>query len=460
MENTTNVMKLMLLFAFLMCILASLAFALGLSFWSIFLVVPLVYALYCLIEYPEISFALFLTAGVYKADPRVSSIQNLVDLTVLFGVVSLAGVLYHCFLKKDTKLIRPPLEMSLPYLSILLWAFFSLSYTLSPIYGSYKLIRFSTITLLAYFLPLYLFQETKAVDRFFETFVIIGLAMFFDIVTGGLKPDQIVFASAFDSNYLAVGRICGSCILILFSYFLPKSRSVAGRLLCISALVALIFAVFVSGSRGPVIATFAALFSVLLYEIVRGFVQASSTFRIKKVDLLQLGNGFFLASLAAIVFAVFREYFTTFISRFALLVNGLGTSALERLSMYSAAVKAMQSFPTGLIGLGIGGFQVYYNGYDGARGYPHNIFLEIGAELGVIGLFFFILLLAFAVRKLLRSSNSSRNLNRYFLVITLLALFINMFVNACVSGDLNDNRLLFTWIGMIFSSGGFLAANG
>lgn len=49
--------------------------------------------------------------------------------------------------------------------------------------------------------------------------------------------------------------------------------------------------------------------------------------------------------------------------------------------------------PSGLIGLGIGGFGMYYFHYDANRGwFPHNILLEVGSELGLVGLAAFVLL--------------------------------------------------------------------
>ncbi|MGB4687741.1 MAG: hypothetical protein WBH25_02925, partial [Coprothermobacter proteolyticus] len=95
---------------------------------------PLCYLGYVLIvNYPEIAFALFLTAGVYKADPRFSAVQQVIDLTVLFAILSLLGVFYGVFISKRIRLITPPLSMLLPYVGLFVLSAISLIYTLSPL---------------------------------------------------------------------------------------------------------------------------------------------------------------------------------------------------------------------------------------------------------------------------------------------------------------------------------------
>ncbi|MBK6586638.1 MAG: O-antigen ligase family protein [Coprothermobacter sp.] len=116
----------------------------------------------------------------------------------------------------------------------------------------------------------------------------------------------------------------------------------------------------------------------------------------KKVDLsiIRSIGSFFI--LVIVVFFLFQDYFRTFLVRLQLLTEGLGTSALNRLARFSAALSAMTTFPVTIVGLGIGGFQVYYNGFDALRGdYPHNIFLEIGSELGFVSPMCLLLLVFF-----------------------------------------------------------------
>jgi len=415
---------------------------------------PLCYLGYVLIvNYPEIAFALFLTAGVYKADPRFSAVQQVIDLTVLFAILSLLGVFYGVFISKRIRLITPPLSMLLPYVGLFVLSAISLIYTLSPLYGTDKFLRFSTITTIAFLLPLYLFQNQKSIDRFFLSFIGLGLAMFLDIVSGGLKPNDLGFKTAFGSNYLAVGRICGNAVIMAFFYFLPKSENVFHRFAYVVVSCSLMFAIFVSGGRGPAMATFVSILIVLIVISTKIVIEAKKNdMSVKKVEFSIMRSIGSFSILVIVVLFLFQDYFRTFLVRLQLLTEGLGTSALNRLARFSAALSAMTTFPVTIVGLGIGGFQMYYNGFDALRGdYPHNIFLEIGSELGLVGLMCLLLLLFYTFKTAFSELRKAHSSVSYLLAFTALTLFLNMIINSSISGDINDNRLLFTWIGTVFS---------
>ena len=425
-----------------------------------FIIIFLSFFIYLLsVKYPEISFALFLTAGVYKADPRLSFLPGFIDLTVLFGVFAIIGVLYNIFIRRKIRLIVPSIPILLPYLGIVSISLLSLLYTRAPIYGSDKLLRFLTITSTAFLLPFYLFQDKKAVDRFFIIFIILGLAMFLDIISGGLKPENLGFKTAFGSNYLAVGRVCGIALTILFLYFLPQTKIFGYRVLYISISGILVFATFISGGRGPLISTFLTIFIILIYQFIISFSKIISKLSIRRISFSVLKLGVVLLIISLLIFTIFYKYFQTIIIRMTLLREGLGASTLERLNRYAKSLEVITAFPTFITGLGIGGFSVYYDGVD-IRSYPHNIFLEIGSELGFLGLLFFVLIVYFTVKRAISTIRRVKTGSDYFLILTILALFINMLINSSVSGDINDNRLLFTWIGMIYSISIFIRTEG
>ncbi|MEW5766779.1 MAG: O-antigen ligase family protein [bacterium] len=413
-----------------------------------------------LIIFPEISFGLFLTAGVYKADPRLEFLPIFLDLTVLFGFLSMVGVLYGILISRKIKLILPQRSILWPYIIIIFLSFFSLTYTLASIYGTDKLLRLSTITLLSCFLPFYLFQKEAPIDRFFLLFIALAFAMFLDIATGGLSPEEIGFKTAFGSNYLAVGRICGNAAIVLSLYSLMTSKSNLNKILYIVLLTTLLFALFISGGRGPLIALLLSVSCIFLYLLVRSLKSVMLNFTLKKNHLKILLIVFTVFLLVPIfLFISFYEYFETIIMRIHVLQEWGGFSALERILRFKRAFEAITSFPTAVTGLGIGGFSVYYEGFDDKRGaYPHNIFLEIGSELGLLGLLSFILMLYFSFYNGLSNIKKAQTNKMYFLSLTLLALLINMLLNSSISGDISDNRLLFAWIGIIYSTKNLIKA--
>jgi len=87
---------------------------------------------------------------------------------------------------------------------------------------------------------------------------------------------------------------------------------------------------------------------------------------------------------------------------------------------------------------------MYYNGFDVLRGdYAHNTFLEIGSELGLVGLMFLPLLVFSIFKTDFNGLGKARCLVYYLLAVTSLALMLNMNIRLLILGDINDSRLFY-----------------
>ena len=124
------------------------------------------------------------------------------------------------------------------------------------------------------------------------------------------------------------------------------------------------------------------------------------------------------------------------------------TSSGQRMIYYRVALEAVMERP--ILGLGIGGFAIYHWGVD-QRQYPHNIFLEVGSELGFLGLGLFVLLVGGAIVILLTVREAEGGPHDGLNVILTGLLFFQL-VNALFTGDVNDNRFLFVVLGTIFAT--------
>jgi O-antigen ligase len=404
-----------------------------------------------LFKYPEIYYTLFLTAGIYKADSRLEAIQQRIDLTVIFGFLSILGTIFNIY-NRQIKFVIPTKQVIFPYSIIIFLGTISLLYTPAPIYGTDKFLRFLTITSLALFLPFFLFQSEKAIRRFFIMFIILAISMVIDIFSGGLKPNEISFVAAFSSNYLALGRILGIAVIIVFFYFAFSVRNVFAKLTWSLLIPIFMFGLFISGGRGPAVAGSLSILTIVLYE---SFNLLKNSIIIRKIKKDNLESIFFICVIIIItVFLIiyFHDYFATIFYRLELLYEGESKSAIIRLMMIEKAIESTLSFPKIITGLGIGGFSVYFAGFDDIRGeYPHNIFLEVGSELGIFGLIAIVYLIFSSFLKIIYQLNSEKVQKKY-LYYTLLSLLIFMSINSSVSGDINDNRLLFTIIGIIHAT--------
>ena len=103
-----------------------------------------------------------------------------------------------------------------------------------------------------------------------------------------------------------------------------------------------------------------------------------------------------------------------------------------RIQYYHDAIESFKKNP--LIGKGVGMFS-YEHGSRGA--YPHNIFLEIAAEYGLIGIIIFWPFLIYLFYLALRLIKNIP-LKHSFLIIPLWFLII--FSDAMVSGSIANNR--------------------
>jgi O-antigen ligase len=419
-------------------------------FDSVFLILSvfLVLLFEILFKYPEIYFALFLTAGVYKADPRLSFLPKFFDLTVFFEILTILGIIYN-LLRKRLKFILPPPSIFLSYVLIMTLAILSLSYTLAPGYGTDKLLRFLFITSPAFFFSIILFQKRETYIRFVIVFVILAIIIAFDIITGGLNPGELGFHGALGSNYLAVGRISGIAIFSALQFFIVIRQKLYK--FCLIFIIGLaIFSMFISGGRGPLVAFISSIVLLIIYLGINLLKVKRNKFVLNKRNLKVLSYIVLLFILALFIVIYFRKYFFTMFYRMMLLESSEGASIKTRLQLYSAALNSIKNFPRNMVGLGIGGFSVLYLGYD-VRLYPHNIFLEIASELGILAFFSFVFIIYRSFVRVLDNIRESKTGIDYYLNLGLFLNFTFMLINSSVSGDINDNRLLFAILGLIYA---------
>jgi O-antigen ligase len=206
----------------------------------------------------------------------------------------------------------------------------------------------------------------------------------------------------------------------LFVFVLP---------LCIAGLVA-------SAARGPIVALSIAVLIGSFVWLRQGRLRGRTAF----VLLLLLSAGFGGAYL------VFRQAdlgkYTGKANEFVSLVSGgnASGSAGKRLDYYRATLAAIPDHL--LLGTGVGSWSSFYFGND-LRNYPHNLFLEIAFEEGLLGLgafFIFLLAVGAAIFRMLRESRW------HYLALGLLVLYCVLV--SLFSGDLDDNRVMFLWVGV------------
>ena len=375
----------------------------------------------------ETLFVLYLFAGRFKADDRFSWVP--VDLTLLLMISSM-GVGLRIVAKRG-KLDGSALAGVLLYVLFAGWAAISLVWAPQSSYGEDKVLRMTSLVLWAYAgAALIISPEPRRIHRFFRALVILSVwlgveALYAYLSSGSSEPQLRQVAG---SNYLGVGRTVGAALLVVVvGWLFSRQRNMLRTVLRLAGVLLFSLVLIAAGGRGPFLAT--AIGVWLAFTIKH---------RISKVAVIAL-------TLAAVAFVVVttNSVPATTLSRFSVLLEDSygGSSVFGRLIRMEGAWQQFQISP--VIGRGIGSFYHYRGNPLLERDYPHNIFLEVMAELGLVGLALLCMLTVASVRPIRWERLSQEPLQ---LLVTLF--LTNSFVNSLVSGDLSDNRLLFTALGL------------
>lgn len=371
----------------------------------------------------EYILALYLTAGYLKADPRLAWLP--IDLTLLLAVTVLGATLVQ-FIKGGLKIPRSIVFVLILFLIVLIPS--SIQGDLRDQYAREKVMRMYTVTLLAALAPMFLIRCLESLGRFLNALGIIGILMAFDALVRLWTGEDISRLEAFGSNTIALGRAVGFSLMWVALHFLFGRASFPRAFGPLLLIPILIVALIGSGSRGPLVAVmFSLSLALFLFPSLLG----------RKVLVLGFAAIIGISGMFSFIPLTSLERIVTFLR------GEVDTSGGLRLDAYALSIDYIWRNP---IGLGLGGFAQISNLWarDVKLVYPHNIIVEVFLEGGWLAGIYTIVLLGFAVYK-------SYVLAKKHFTKESIGLFLGIafyLINAMVSGDLNDNRLLFAVVGV------------
>ncbi|MGA7833554.1 MAG: O-antigen ligase family protein [Terracidiphilus sp.] len=364
-----------------------------------------------------VAFAFMFFGGDVKASPQFAWIPF--DLTG--GVSALALVLSAMsFLARNSKVSTQVLWMLALYIAIssaIMWT------ELTP-YAVEKMSRLFTFSFMAALLPAFILTRLQDVRLFVTSIIVFGtlisVAALVQLVTGETIHGRITGISA---DTVSLGRNAGIALVGLYTVASCSGRSKMWlAVLCMPLLLVLV----ASGSRGPTLFALGVIVLVTIrwtHKSIRGILIAFALF--VSTALVVSHEPPILPRLSTDRIVAFME------QRF-------DSSAEERVSAGQAAIHQICISP---FGLGIAGFaQVYNFGSVTNRVYPHNIVLEVAVEEGWLVGLLFIVIVAMAVSRGYRAAVIEPQLRPFF------AILIFTFCNALVSGDMNDNRIVYAML--------------
>lgn len=371
---------------------------------------------------PEFLFGLYLVAGNFKA--AVTFIP--IDLTILLLVVTIMASVYRQH-KLGYKLPKYYIAPMVAFLVIQIAAVTSLAYTSGTTYTLEKTIRFIVISAWCYYGSFFLIKNKTSIWKIITGIVTVSLITG---ISGLLVPGEV-----FGTNYLSVAGITAVGSLVFVSYFIFSNRSTIKRVL--SLLVGLVLAVSMmdTGGRLPVI-----VFSLVLLSLPFMFI------KIKRDDIIINKNIKYLFLLLvttalALPYFISNGYGQTLMYRLNVMFNesGGGASVSGRLDRLNIGLQMAQN--SNLMGMGINSFPSVYNGLPTDT--PHVIFVEILAELGLVALLAFMLIVSLSIYRSFRAFQLKKE---KLLVYTVLVVWMYLLANSFASSGLISSKLLFAFL--------------
>lgn len=385
----------------------------------------------------ELTFVLFLFAGLFKADPRLQWVP--IDITALFFGLSIICGLVICA-KKGFVFNYKALILVLLYLFFASFVVMSYLWTPSKVYSTQKVLYISTLILWSLVAPaIIISHEPSRIKRLAVTFFVLSLIVVLEVLRQYFFVNERGFINIFGSTYLGSGQTIGLAFLLLISYSLFWSRN-AFRKLITFILICLYFgALLVGGGRGPFVAALLCVIIPLVFSLRLNL--GKKTLTIKRY-IKPAGTIIVVSVLLLVLLFEMGELPQTLLRMTVLTHDGMGDSVSVRLELYNHAITFFKH--ACLFGNGVGAWPVLNGGLD-IRGYPHNIFLEILVEFGLFGLTLFLCIVFYSISFLMPLNRlGDKPIN-----IVLLMMFCYLFLNAMVSGDIPDNRVLFACLGLM-----------
>jgi len=304
-----------------------------------------------------------------------------------------------------------------------------MSYSPAQEYGLQKSVLYFYYNVLFFLIPYYFFPTKQSLDKIFKMGTIIGVLLILIsilVVIETRAPKRLDPTGS--GNVIWFGRVMGLLIFFFYYSFLVNNTPIK-KILVFPLMGFAIFLLNISGSRGPLIAFLGAFF---VY-----FLISSKSSWLRKI-VISTGT-------LTILVSIFVIFFPNTIGRFTSFSND--PSSLLR--AYSA-INAWQLFLTNpLVGFGTGSFKVLVNE---TIAYPHNIFLELGMENGIIVVVLFISFLIYIFISLLRLRKSLFTVEEHRIYDISILIFLYGLFNAQFSGDIAHNPLLWFAAGTIYST--------
>ena len=303
-----------------------------------------------------------------------------------------------------------------------------------PSYGSSKVQLFILANLTAIVVGTAIGRRSRDVDLFvvvlFAAAVVASAALLREIVNGSAQQvftGRESLSEAF--NPILLARSFAEGALICAAFLANRYAPLALRVAAFALLPVFAVTLVATGSRGPLLALVVGL--VVLFTLV---LRQGRSVRYVAVFLCALvGTVLIVPRVLSAPGAIDRAL--------SVFTHAGGLSANGRDALFTQATDLIRQHP--LFGVGTGGFAAF----QPIEKYPHNILLEVGSELGLVGLILLIAVVVsgFASLAWVWKTRDERLRGQVSLVAALLVMAL---VNAGFSGDVTANSDIWLLVGL------------
>lgn len=404
-----------------------------------------------LINNPAISLMfLSLTAIIKGYLVNYHPIFEIIDITVIATIIIWIGLI-KMFINNGWNISKNLKEVIYLFLFFGIILGLSYLYTPSPEYGLMKIVRFNTFALTMFLTPFIIIKSPKESKRllyyfYFLLAIIAGIMLlqFVYFLTWGNFAVVLAYWNRISipgANPIQVSRFLAIGAAMMIALLIRKKPSES--IIYFFILSIILLTIILSGSRGPLI-------SIILGSFI--YAIAYERNHLNKIFL------YASVAIATIVFMLFllpenltQRFFD--ISQGSVIITQQGVKRVStiatRFEFWSMSFESwISSIINFVFGLGSGGFSSLFVWRDW-RWYPHNIFFEIIAELGLIGLSVLILFITKTYKLISQGLHKGSFTDHSALWVAGTTV---MFIAAQFSGDINDNRILWMFLAISIAS--------
>lgn len=347
--------------------------------------------------------------------PNYGALDRIATQWLYLSVINTLGLLHFLFIGNTQKTIKSFLNFK-PFIFLILftfWGLLSFFYATNSVEVLVKFVRWIQLPITLFILSIIYFSY-KDTNSFVKTIsVLITLVLLLELYFSYSPYFQIIEYTKYNFSFANVLKgatanknITAASLLIKIPFVIYLIMSYKNR--AIQFLLSMIsyssfYLIFLLSARSAIIAFF-AITIILLSTFIIKLIKDKSI--IKDPAILMI-IGSLLFSVISFQLNFRNDNSASFIKR-ASTINTDDESTNQRIRFYKHSVDQIISNP--IIGVGLGNWKIKSIDYDknDVGGYTipyhtHNDFLEIGAELGIIGLLLYLLIFYYPIVRLIRN---------------------------------------------------------